>query len=126
MDLEVALKGMFDSENSLRSRTGINNPTYMSEQMMRLSQYLGAVEEHLADLERSFEIKEAVMMKDRLLDRRPPMPVTKAEREVAIELAEEKGQIKYLTRLVKSGWSQVGIIQSRINHLVREAQINNL
>lgn len=126
MDLDVALKGMFDCENALRSKAGIHNPTFMSEQMMRLSQYLGAVEVHLSELEKEFAINEAILLEERLLERRPPMPVTKAEREVDIKLAETKGQIKYLTRLVKSGWSQIGTIQSRINHLVREAQVTSL
>src|SRR5438270_425066 len=82
-----------------------------SGQMMRLSQYLRAVEENLAELEKDFEVQYAVELKARLLDSRPPMKVTQAEREVDIALAERKGQIKYLTRLVKSGWSQVGVIQ---------------
>jgi hypothetical protein len=120
MELDVALKGMFATENSLRSREGITNPTFMSENMMRLSQYVGAVEEKLAMYEKDFEIQFAVALKERLIDKH--MKVTQAEREVDIETAELKGQIKYLTRLVGSAWKQVGVIQSRINHLVRESQ----
>jgi len=120
MDLETALKGMFATENSLRSKEGILNPSFMSEGMMRLSQYVAAVEEHLAGYEKDFEIQNAAALKDRLLDKK--MKVTQAEREVDIELAELKGQIKYLTRLVKSAWSQVSTIQSRVGHIIKEAQ----
>lgn len=121
MDLDKALNGMFDAQNKLRSTQGVNNPTFMSEQMMRLSQYAGAVEENLAGIEKVYEIDYAVKLKERLIDRKPPMKVTQAEREVDIQMAEEKGQIKYLTRLVASAWRQVGVTQSRYNHLAREA-----
>lgn len=126
IELSEALKGMFYAENQLRSREGIYNPTFQSEQMMRLSQYTGSVEEHLAEVERDYEIKLAMELKKRLLDTKPPMKITQAEREVDILLAEQKAQIKYLTRLVGSAWKQSGIIQSRINHLVRESQTTNL
>lgn len=119
MELNVALQGLFNAENSLRTPVGITNPVLMSEQMMRISQYTAAVEETLAELERDFEVQYATMLKERILDGN--MKVTQAEREVDIVLAEVKGQIKYLTRIVSSAWRQVGIIQSRINHLTREA-----
>jgi hypothetical protein len=124
MDLDTALKGMFDAENALRSREGVHNPTFMSEQMMRLSQYVGAVEEHLADYERELEFQEGTLLKRYMIDNK--VKVTEAQRLIDIDIAERKGQIKYLTRIVKSAWSQVGVIQSRINHLIREAQATNL
>lgn len=119
MELDKALNGMLDAEAALRSQQGISNPVLMSTQMMRLSTYISAVETHLAELERDFELDYASELKVRLIDAQ--MKVTQAEREVDIELAETKGQIKYLTRLVKSAWSQVGVIQSRIKHLTTEA-----
>lgn len=119
MDLDKALKGMFDAEEKLRSKAGVNNPTYMSENMMRLSQYTGAVEEKLAEIEKQQELDYAVKLKEYLIDQK--MKVTQAERMVDMDLAESKGQIKYLTRLISSAWKQVGVIQSRINHLTREA-----
>lgn len=119
MELDVALKGMFDAENALRSKMGVNNPTFMSEQMMRLSQYTGAVEEKLADHEKEYEIKLAVQLKKYMLDEK--MKPTPAEARAKMDLGETKGQIAYLSRLVSSAWKQVGVIQSRINHLAREA-----
>lgn len=128
MELDKALKGMFAAQNALRGRDkrGINDPTFMSLQMARLAQYTGAVEEKLADLEKSFEINYSIELKARLIDKKPPMKVTQAEREVDIQTAGEKGQIKYLTRLVASSWRQVGVIQSRFNHLVLEASTTNV
>lgn len=119
MELNVALTGMFDAQKELRSQSAISNPSVLSEQMMRLSAYTSAVEEKLADYEKDFETETAFQLKVRLIDNH--MKVTQAERETDILTAELKGQIKYLTRLTSSSWKIVGVIQSRINHLVREA-----
>lgn len=119
MEIDVALKGMFDAESKLRSAVGITNIVAMSENMMRLTAYTGAVEQTLAELERDFEFDFSRLLKEKMMDH--GMKVTQAERETDIEMAKIKGQIKYLTRLVGSAWKQVGVIQSRINHLVREA-----
>jgi hypothetical protein len=119
MQIDVALRGLFEAEAKLRTTEGVSNPVYASTHMMRLAQYAGAVEEKLAEIERDFEIETAVQLKERMIDRK--MKVTQAEREVDIILASEKGQIKYLTRIVGSAWKQVGVIQSRINHLTKEA-----
>lgn len=110
---------MLDAESSLRSSEGVNNPVFMSQQMMRLSQYVGAVEEHLAEYEKDLEITSAQKLHEYMITNK--MKVTEAQRLVEIDVAENKGQVKYLTRLVASAWRQVGVIQSRINHLVREA-----
>jgi hypothetical protein len=115
VNLEVALRGVFDAEEKLRSSQGVNSPVFMSENMMRLSSYAGAVEEQLAEYEKDFEMQSAHELRKRLLDK--GMKVTQAEREVDIVLAEQKGQIKYLTRIVASAWKQVGTTQSRFNHL---------
>lgn len=121
MELNIALEGMFNAENALRSREGVNNPTYLSEHMMRLSQYVGAVEEKLAEYEKDLEVSYAVGLKEYLLVQK--MKVTEGQRMVEIDMAELKGQVKYLTRLVSSAWKQVGVAQSRVNHLVRESQM---
>lgn len=124
MELSQSLKGVFDAENALRTPRGVTDPSTMSVQMMRLSQYLGSVEEKLAEYEKGFEIQFATLLKEYLMDKK--MKVTQAERMVDIELAGLKGEIKYLTRIVSSGWRQTGIIQSRINHLIKQAESTNI
>lgn len=119
MELDKALDGMFNAQDKLRTPEGVNNPIIMSREMMRLSQYTGAVEEKLAELERDFETDAGRKLKEYMIDEH--MKVTQAERMVDIEMGAVKGQIKYLTRLVASAWKQVGVTQSRYNHLVREA-----
>lgn len=120
MKLDIALRGMFDAENKLRSVEGVNNPIFMSECMMRLSQFTGSVEEHLAEFEKDYEVQSAKLLKTFMIDQK--LAVTAAEKRMKLELGEVKGQIVHLGRLTSSAWKQVGVIQSRINHLVREAQ----
>lgn len=120
MELDKAIKGMLDAESQLRSRQGVSNPTVMSEAMMRLSQYLGAAEEHLASYEKDYEVNLSLMLKKYMLEQN--MKPTPAEARAKMDLGETKGEIAYLSRLVSSGWRQVGVAQSRINHLIREAQ----
>lgn len=119
MELDIAIKGMFDAENALRSTQGVMNPVFMSEQMMRLSQYTGAVEERLAEYEKEYEIELSIKLKKYMLEEE--MKPTPAEARAKMDLGEVKGQIAYLSRLVSSAWKQAGVIQSRINHLTREA-----
>lgn len=124
MNLDQALKGVFDAENSLRTPRGVIDPSVMSLQMIRLSQYLGAVEEKLAEYERDLDIQSATILKEYLIDKK--MKVTQAERLLDIEISELKGQIKYLNRIVASGWKQTGVVQSRINHLIKQSESTNL
>lgn len=118
MKLEEALKAMFAVENSLLEKGMIYDPVGLSIRMTKLSQYASAVEERLAEHEQDFEIKEAICLGEKL---KAKIPITRAVRECEIEMAEHKGQIKYLTRIVSSAWKQIGVVQSRINHLSREA-----
>lgn len=119
MELSKALDGMFDAENKLRTPEGVANPVILSENMVRLSLFTGAVEESLAQLERDFEVENSTRLRYWMTTK--ALKVTQAEREVDIELGKKKGEIKYLTRIVASAWRQVGVVQSRVNHLIREA-----
>lgn len=119
MELDTALQGMLDAESKLRSAQAIGSPVVLSEQMMRLSAYTSAVEEKLAEYEKEMETSYAIKLKEYLITQ--GLKVTESERLVDIEIAETKGQVKYLTRLVGSAWKIVGVVQSRVNHLTREA-----
>ena len=121
MDIETAVKGAIDSLLKLRTTKGISDPSFMSEQMQRLAQYIGAIEEQLATLEQDFERDSALKLKKYLIDDK--MKVTQAEKMVKVETADLKARIAYLSRFVASGWKQVGVLQSRINHLTAEWNI---
>lgn len=113
MDLNVAIKGMLSAETELRTRAGTNDPMTMSEHMARLAQYTGAVEEHLAEAEQVYEVNWAITYTKNV----KTMSVTAADNQTKIDMAEEKGQIAYMKRMVGSAWRQIGVVQSRYNHL---------
>jgi hypothetical protein len=119
MELDFAIKGMLQAQTDLRSKTGITNPSFMSRTMMTLSSFTSAVEEHLSRYEKDYETKEAQILRRCIIDE--GKSATAAEKYVKIEMGTTEGQIKYLTRLVGAAWKQVGVIQSRYNHLIKEA-----
>lgn len=121
LSLEDTLTGLSDAQDKLRNATAIVSPVIMSEQMMRLSQYAGSLDEHLAEIEREHEIKTSAKILEYI---NSGMKVSPAETKAKIEMSESKAQILYLTRLSGSAWRQVGTIQSRINHLFTESKTN--
>lgn len=116
MDLETAVKGMMDARACLRSKKGVNSPGYISEQMQRLAQYTGSVEEHLAELEKSIEVE----MHQIFVKEAANSSVNQAEKLARFETGETKGEIAKLKRYVNSSWQLVSTAQSRFNHLQKE------
>lgn len=115
LDLQTGLAGMLDAEDKLRTPQGINDPSYLSEQMMRLAQYVGIVEEYLAKLEEDYDVQMSRLIRQFMIDE--DKSATAADKLARMELGPTKGRIAYLTRMVQSGWKQVSTAQSRINHL---------
>lgn len=115
MNLDVALKGLKDAQDKLGDATAITSPTEISTQMMRLSQYASAVDAHLAECEKEYEIKLSAKILGYINE---GMKVSPSETLAKMELAELNGQIKFLTRLTSSAWRQVTTAQSRYNHLI--------
>ena len=124
MELDKAIEFLLKVENQLRSSDGIMNPTFMSKAMARLSTYTGAVEEKLAEYEKDYELQQSQLYRKLLIEEK--LAATAAEKHVKIELGELRGNIAYLTRIVASAWRQVGVLQSRINHLVKLSETTNL
>ncbi len=116
MELKDAITGMLDARKCLRSRQGVTDPVYISEQMQRLAQYTGAVEEHLGQLEEAIE----VMMTTKFINEAKNSSVNQAEKKARFETGETKGQIAKLKRYVNSSWSLVSTAQSRWNHLQKD------
>lgn len=121
MELETALKIMLDAQAKLRTPQGVNNQEFMSREMMRLAQATGAVEEHLAQHEKEYEIRQATLLGRFLVTE--GTSATNAEKRTKIELGELKGNIAYLSRIVSSAWKQTSITQSRWNHLNTEYKL---
>ena len=88
---------------------------------MRLSQYAGMLDDILADTLDEYEIAFRAKQKE-YLD--TGLKDTPAETRAKIDMAETKGLLNRLEKLSSSAWKQVGTIQSRINHLNKEAGTN--
>lgn len=121
LSLDEALRGLSSAQEKLRNATAIISPVIMSEQMIRLSQYVGALDEHLAEYEKEYDIQLAAKI---LNKHKEGMKISPAETLSKMELAEVRGQISYLSRISSSAWRQVNVIQSRIQHLRTESMTN--
>lgn len=119
MDLEVAVQGMLDAKAKLQTPSGVSSLPVMSEHMQRLAAYTSAVEDNLAELEEALEVSERDAFYNAIKGGLKPSP---AEREAKYQVAELKGQIKKLIRLVNSSWKLIDTVRSRYNHLNQEAK----
>lgn len=118
MQLNVAVSGMLDARNALQQPEGVSSPTFISEHMQKLAQYVSAVEENLATLESDLEIKESDLFKRYMRDGKS---VNWATTRIKYDVAEDKAEITKLTRYASSSWKLISVSQSRIKHLVAEA-----
>lgn len=118
MELETAIGIMLESQDKLRSKAGVTNPDFISQQMQILAQATAAVEVHLANYERQYEIEMGSKLHHYLVTE--GTSASNAEKRVRIELAKTKGEIAYLSRIVSSAWKQVSTAQSRWNHINTE------
>lgn len=118
MTLDESIKGLLKTRELLQSIRGVTDPVFISENMQRLSQYTGAVEVHLADLEEQLENEEMSKFLDYL---KQGKSVNMSETLAKQEVGSLKGKIAKLSRLVKSSWSIISTSQSRINHLIKES-----
>lgn len=118
MKIDDAVKGLLDARAKLRTKQGVTDPSFISEQMQRLTQYTGAVEENLAPLEEELEVKE--MQRFLHYTKTEGKSVNQAEILAKQEVGSLKGEIAKLKRLVNSSWSIIGVAQSRWNHLNAE------
>jgi len=122
MELEQAIKIMLETQGNFATRRGINDPDYISQNMQILANATALVEQHLAGFERDYEVSLGRKLGEYISG---GASASASETRVRSELAKEKGEIKYLTRIVKSAWSQVGVSQSRHNHLTKDFRMGS-
>lgn len=122
MELKTAITGMLEARTQLRSKQGVTDPSFISEQMQRLAQYTGAVEEHLAELEEQIEVEEMNYFNGWRLDGKS---VNQAETLAKQAVSHIKGNIAKLKRYVNSSWSIIGVAQSRFNHLANDFKLGS-
>ncbi len=118
MDIATAISGVLTHRSALQQPEGVTSPSYISEHMQLLGQYNSALEEVLAEEEKKLEIKEAELFKEYTAK---GYSVNKSQTLIKYELAVDKGEILRLTRLCSSSWRFISMSQSRIKHLIAEA-----
>lgn len=118
MKLESALKGMSAQREVLRDKGSTSNPSLISEHTHRLAQYIAIAEEKLAELEHDLEIDESGSFHEHI---KTGKSVNAAKESIRREFTKDRAMIAKTTRLVASGWRLVSESQSRVKHLIAEA-----
>lgn len=118
MLLATALRGMSEHKEALLAKGTASNPTYISEHAHRLAQYISVAEEKLADLEYELENNSAKLFDEHISSGKS---VNASKEAVKHELTKERSEVARVSRLVSSSWKLVGEAQSRVKHLIAEA-----
>ncbi len=118
MNLETALSGMAQHKEILLDEANASNPSLISEQTHRLAQFIAVAEERLADLEFDLELNEAEAFQQHIKDGKS---VNAAKESSKRDFIKERATIARTTRLISSGWRIVSESQSRVKHLIAEA-----
>lgn len=117
MNLDKALEGMMKARKALQTLQG-DTPTLISEQMQILAQYTSMVEEGLADLEEVVAKSTNEMYKSEIESGKS---IHAASVSAKAHHNDENAKIAKVSRLVTSSWRLVSASQSRLKHLVAEA-----
>lgn len=118
MLLSTALKGITKHREALFEIGSASNPSQISEHTHRLTQYIAVAEEKLSDLESELEINESKSFHEHISTGKS---VNAAKESIRREFPRERAEIIKTTRLISSSWRLVSECQSRVKHLIAEA-----
>lgn len=119
MDLTTAIAGMLETRNALNSPEGISLPTFISEKIQILAQFVGVIEITLAEKEESLAINEAKKYKEYI----DAGKKTSTAKDLArFNFIAEHAEINRLSRYISSSWKIVSTSQSRVKHLIEESK----
>ena len=119
MNLSAAIAGMMETREALNSPEGLSSPTFISEKIQTLAQYVGVIEMHLAELESDLTIQEAARYKQYMAEGKK----TSTAKDLArFDFTAQHAEINKLSRYISSSWKIVSTSQSRIKHLIEEAR----
>lgn len=119
MDINIATTGMIKTRELLASPEGLSSPTFISEKIQLLAQYVGALELILAEKEENLTINEAKKYKEYLASGKK----TSTAKDMArFDFMAERAEVAKLSRYISSSWKIVSTSQSRIRHLIEEAK----
>lgn len=117
MELQSALDAMQIHKDALLDE-GASNPSVISENTHRLAQYIGVVEDRLAELEFDLEINESEKFQEYFAG---GMSVNASKEASKRYFTKERALIAKTQRQTTAGWKIVSESQSRVKHLIAEA-----
>lgn len=95
-----------------------SNPSLISEQTHLLTQFISAAEESVVDMEHKLELDESKVFQAHVESGKS----AHAAKELAKRnFVQERADINRVNRLVASAWKVVSECQSRVKHLIAEA-----
>lgn len=118
MLLAKSIDGISKHREALLELGSASSPSQISEHTHLLTLYLDAAGESLADLEAELEVKETESFHAHL---KKGMSVNASKETVRREFTEERAVIIKTTRIISSGFRLVSECQSRVKHLIAEA-----
>lgn len=119
MNIEAAKAGVLKERTALEDSQGLSNPSYISEHMQALSQYVAILDDLAREKEETLEKKEARLFKQY---RSGGMSVNGSQTQIKYEMMDERAEMASLNRLVSSSWKFINACQSRLKYLVEEAK----
>lgn len=120
MDIEVAISGVLTERSALQQPEGVSLPSYISEHMQRLSQYTSALEERVGQEQKRLAQKEAELFNKYTKEEKKS--VNAAQTAIKYELMADQAEVESLKRLCSTSWRFISVSQSRMKHLLSEAQ----
>lgn len=118
MLIKTALSGMSKYKEALLENSNASNPSLISEYTHKLTAYISSAEDYVTDLEYDMTINEAELFKKYLSEGNS----ANASKElIKREFIKDRATIAKINRLVASGWKIVSESQSRVKHLIAEA-----
>lgn len=119
MDIKAAKAGVLKERAALEDSQGLSNPSYISEHMQALSQYVAMLDDLARDREEELDKKEASLFTKYRLE---GMSVNASEKHIKYGMMTERAELTSLNRLVSSSWKFINACQSRLKYLVEEAK----
>jgi len=119
MNLATAKASVLKERTALEDSQGLSNPSYISEHMQALSQYVAILDDLAREKEEGLDKQEAALFSQYRADK---MSVNGAQTQIKYEMMADRAEMASLNRLVSSSWKFINACQSRLKYLVEEAK----
>lgn len=119
MNTATAKASVLKERTALEDSQGLSNPSYISEHMQALSQYVAILDDLAREREEELDKREAALFSQY---RSEKMSVNASQTNIKYEMMADRAEMASLNRLVSSSWKFINACQSRLKYLVEEAK----